>query len=570
TYTNCTPPCHPYKVRTDSFDFFNDQWNNAFTPYTNPNSNGYVQDGYYWKQTAHTGISIANIRAGTCDTMLVDIHFDTPRDTIVHDTDWAKWVILGGDLVVGSGAALSISPGATISFVPGADHESSGVDTAKCELVAYGDIAAEGNETGTILFRPAGIARGYDPAPGDWYGIRVAQLDTVRSVFDYCDVGYGTKGIEYFYAGSGMNADLGYVKRSEIHDNSVVGIGYAWAGWSDFGGLVEDCDVYDNGGTNGYGIAAARGGLTIASNEITDNGQYGVSLTYATGGLIRDNTIDQSGRPESVDTYGFAFDVVDTCSQFDVIHNHIEGCSKEGIHVGYDADYPCTKIRCDSNTAEHCSRGFAVYDTSIPGGEPSPGDSVIMKGNIFRYDSVAVAVLCEDSGVVLGDRSKGLGRYNSIYGDTVFVWVPGLGRTKAEKNWWGSVPPDSNKFIGDVDYVPYLTLDPSGQGQIDPSGRPRGDGTPVGGVRFSLGQNPAGANPEVVLSVSRKASARLSIYDVNGRLVAGLMDGTLEPGIHLIVWDGLDSEGKTAPAGVYFCRFESEDGVSTAKIVMLK
>lgn len=48
--------------------------------------------------------------------------------------------------------------------------------------------------------------------------------------------------------------------------------------------------------------------------------------------------------------------------------------------------------------------------------------------------------------------------------------------------------------------------------------------------------------------------ARVSVFDVSGRLVAELQSGPQDAGEHLLQWDGRDAGGQRAPQGLYFVR----------------
>ena len=54
-----------------------------------------------------------------------------------------------------------------------------------------------------------------------------------------------------------------------------------------------------------------------------------------------------------------------------------------------------------------------------------------------------------------------------------------------------------------------------------------------------------------------KAKVWIAVYDVSGRRVAELLQGTLEAGWREVSWTGLDSKGRHVAAGVYFVRVES-------------
>jgi hypothetical protein len=62
----------------------------------------------------------------------------------------------------------------------------------------------------------------------------------------------------------------------------------------------------------------------------------------------------------------------------------------------------------------------------------------------------------------------------------------------------------------------------------------------------------------------------LSIYDVAGRLVRKMVDGSLEPGRRSVVWDGTDSRGVGVASGVYYCRMRTDAGEESIKLTLLK
>jgi len=63
---------------------------------------------------------------------------------------------------------------------------------------------------------------------------------------------------------------------------------------------------------------------------------------------------------------------------------------------------------------------------------------------------------------------------------------------------------------------------------------------------------------------------RLKVYDVRGRLVKTLVDGSKEPGAYASTWDGRDEGGEPVPSGVYFYRLNSADQTVTKKMVLLR
>ncbi len=71
--------------------------------------------------------------------------------------------------------------------------------------------------------------------------------------------------------------------------------------------------------------------------------------------------------------------------------------------------------------------------------------------------------------------------------------------------------------------------------------------------------NPLQRHTTFLLSVSARTSSdpiSLTIYDVQGRLVARLLDALLPAGTHELTWDGTDSQGHRLSSGVYLCRLQ--------------
>ena len=62
---------------------------------------------------------------------------------------------------------------------------------------------------------------------------------------------------------------------------------------------------------------------------------------------------------------------------------------------------------------------------------------------------------------------------------------------------------------------------------------------------------------------------RLLVYDVAGRLVATLAEGSKDQGQHRVEWNGKDSSGQHIPSGTYFVQLESNGARRTQKVVVL-
>ena len=90
---------------------------------------------------------------------------------------------------------------------------------------------------------------------------------------------------------------------------------------------------------------------------------------------------------------------------------------------------------------------------------------------------------------------------------------------------------------------------------------------------FALSQNkPNPFNPSTAISFEVRGAdpVRLYVFSPGGRLVTKLVDGTLSPGPHEVLWSGQDGRGGRLPSGVYYYRLEAAGQRSTKRMVLLR
>lgn len=63
---------------------------------------------------------------------------------------------------------------------------------------------------------------------------------------------------------------------------------------------------------------------------------------------------------------------------------------------------------------------------------------------------------------------------------------------------------------------------------------------------------------------------RVSVYDLAGRRVRGLVDGWREAGWHRVEWDGRSDAGRPLGSGVYFCLLEAAGGSEVARLTLVR
>jgi hypothetical protein len=90
---------------------------------------------------------------------------------------------------------------------------------------------------------------------------------------------------------------------------------------------------------------------------------------------------------------------------------------------------------------------------------------------------------------------------------------------------------------------------------------------------FTLKQNhPNPFNPSTVIeyAMHKKSHVTITVFNSLGQKVKTLIDEPMDVGPHTAYWEGVDSDGKPVSTGVYFYKFESDDGSETKKMILVK
>jgi predicted acyl esterase len=82
--------------------------------------------------------------------------------------------------------------------------------------------------------------------------------------------------------------------------------------------------------------------------------------------------------------------------------------------------------------------------------------------------------------------------------------------------------------------------------------------------------NPASASTTIRFSLDRPGPVRLMVYDAQGRVLRRLIDGRSDGGTQMVVWNGLDGNGRPVPSGIYFYRLDARSGSATRKLILMK
>jgi len=82
--------------------------------------------------------------------------------------------------------------------------------------------------------------------------------------------------------------------------------------------------------------------------------------------------------------------------------------------------------------------------------------------------------------------------------------------------------------------------------------------------------NPFQAGTILFLNAVRSASATVEIYDLRGRVVRVLHQGSVRPGQQQWTWDGADAQGVPVASGVYFYRVSTPQSSTVHKLIRMK
>ncbi len=201
-----------------------------------------------------------------------------------------------------------------------------------------------------------------------------------------------------------------------------------------------------------------------------------------------------------------------------------------------------------------------TYDTNIVKSIGGEAGALYTDGGFFTFQ---------------GFEEDTLGQWNGyavLMGSGLAIYGPG------ELYWWdfetlaeGVTPIISLEAdISDIegDWYPDVSLDST----TIIVGDPLSAVDDVPGLRSDLRLYPNPFNPrtEIFFDLAQSGWIELTVYDVRGRQVVVLHDGTAPAGQFKSSWNGLDSSGLAQPGGVYLFRMSTPAGRSVTKGVLLK
>ena len=82
--------------------------------------------------------------------------------------------------------------------------------------------------------------------------------------------------------------------------------------------------------------------------------------------------------------------------------------------------------------------------------------------------------------------------------------------------------------------------------------------------------NPFNPKTKIKYSTPKDGLVQIMIYDILGREIFRIVDTQMKAGNHIAFWNGINSYGENASAGMYFYRLKTRDYTSTKKMILLK
>ncbi|MFO7653765.1 MAG: C25 family cysteine peptidase [Candidatus Krumholzibacteriia bacterium] len=82
--------------------------------------------------------------------------------------------------------------------------------------------------------------------------------------------------------------------------------------------------------------------------------------------------------------------------------------------------------------------------------------------------------------------------------------------------------------------------------------------------------NPFNPSTTITFAVPVRGRVDLQVFDLRGRLVATLANGSLDAGHHSVTWQGCDAAGRAVPSGTYVYRLQAGGETRTAKMMLVR
>ncbi len=308
-------------------------------------------------------------------------------------------------------------------------------------------------------------------------------------------------------------------------------------------------DLQGNETTNSYSIRFTTGTTTVDVTSI-DNFEAGVTNWYepgvsgstmgiATSGNSRreNQTIINylSGSTSSMQL-NYAWDTLATAW---LIREYLSGGPPRSVQ--FNSSYVMQAYVFGDGSGNLLR--FCVDDNNLTGAaadhEVSPWYTIDWIG----WKLVSWDMASDGTGSWIGDGNlDGIMRFDSFQ----LTYVPGAA-------------PTGTLYFDDLRVVQYRTLATETASRL-----------PSDYVLYPNYPNPFNPATTIEFALPRRERVRITVYDLLGRSVRQLTNGTKEPGRHSVRWDGRDDLGRQVAAGLYIYRLVTPSTSLARKMLLLK
>jgi len=92
-----------------------------------------------------------------------------------------------------------------------------------------------------------------------------------------------------------------------------------------------------------------------------------------------------------------------------------------------------------------------------------------------------------------------------------------------------------------------------------------------GGSRLgSVFPNPCNPRAQIEFTTGRGGPVQLAVYDLRGRLIRGLLNEPVGPGVFVVEWDGTTDSGREVGSGVYLLQLKADGVLSGRRVTLLR
>ena len=510
--------------------------------------------------------------------------------TDVQGRVFGQWTVDGspynivGDAYVAAGETLRIDPGVSVYFA------------SNCNLKVYGTLLAVGTASDSIVFSSPAATPGY------WGSIYIDGASPAAQI-RYATIRYASTGltivgcaptIKHVSISSNLNGiDCLSGAVPEISFSTFRGNTNSALRSNGASPRLKGCIFTENalGGIESAVVLANSDSARVTQSQFHDNANAAIDLTASNGVLIANNTMvyNDYGLAVSGGTceianniivlngVGIAADSADVQVRYNDVWNNVEADyldlppSIGNLTFVNDRGVPCDSFY--NISADPMFSNLDSRDLRLTSGSPC-----IDSGDPTNPAPVEQIGQAPDMGAVEFTGALPVELAGFEYRPGELVWT-----TRSETNNWGFVVQSASAVDHkwrNIGFVPghgtttephlyrFPLPAPAREGaayrlvQIDFDGT-RHPSEPLVVTRehapqeASLALYPNPANPDLQIrlsvpaTVDDSAPVRVAVHNLRGQVVRVLNDGVLQPGNHVLRWDGRGPSGTALPSGVY-------------------